>query len=79
MDKNSTVVYEQKMLATTQIDISGKLCNVVIFRNENGNIEILPVDEGIFESGGWLENGTITYKYKDEIKILRISSIDDEL
>lgn len=57
------------VLGRTKIDISGKVCEVIVLRNENGNIEISPTDDGIEKVNGWLYNGTCTEGYNDEVII----------
>lgn len=61
--------FETKVLGETEINISGKVCKVLVFRNTKGNIEISPIDEGISDKGGWLEKGTCTEGYNDEVII----------
>jgi hypothetical protein len=57
------------ILGRTKIDISGKVCEVVVCRNENGNIEVTPTDSKVWEENGWLYNGSCTEGYNDEVII----------
>lgn len=57
------------LLAETEINISGRTCKVSVYRNKNGNIEVVPTEEGIWEEGGWLREGTCTEGYNDEVII----------
>jgi hypothetical protein len=61
--------FQTEELGQTEINISGKICKVLVFRNTNGNIEICPIDEGITDKGGWLEKGTCTQGFNDEVII----------
>ena len=59
--------HETIVLGETVINISGKACNVTVSRLSNGNIEITPTDEGIWEEDGWLCDGTTTEGWSNEI------------
>jgi hypothetical protein len=65
------IKFEEIHLGDTIIDISGKACNVSVYRNKGGNIEIIPTDKGIWEKGGWLYDGTCTEGYNDEVLIYK--------
>lgn len=75
IDKETTLgnsvdkVWNKIKLSETEIDISGKVCRVDVYRLSNGNIEISPIDEGIMEDGGWLQQGTYTEGYNNEVII----------
>lgn len=61
--------FHELYLGETYINISGKECKVKVTRNDKGNIEITPIDEGIRAKGGWLYQGTCTEGYNDEVII----------
>lgn len=51
------------------LDISGKIVRVSLYRNESGNLEWIPINSKIFESGEFLEDGHCTEGYNQEIII----------
>lgn len=74
LDNSVDTLFGEVNLGETDIDISGKVCRVSIVRNVNGNIEIIPIDEGIWEQDGWLSEGSCTTGLDDEVIISRFVS-----
>ncbi len=60
-------------IGTTQIDVSGKIVDAEVWRGKHGNIEIILTNDGIFEKGGWLFEGTCTEGYESEVIITQFS------
>lgn len=69
LPNSSDKVWEDILIATTEIDISGKVCKVDVYRNKDGNLEVIVDEKDIFDTGGWLADGTCTEGYRDEIII----------
>lgn len=65
-------------IGETEINISGKVCKVKIFRTSEGYVSITPIDEGIFEKGGWLCEGTCTEGYNDDVIISKFIHNDND-
>jgi len=60
-------------IGTTQIDVSGKIVDVEIWRGKHGNIEVIITNDGIFQEGGWLFEGTCTEGYESEVIITQFT------
>jgi len=60
-------VWEEIKVGETEINISGKVCKVVISRNKEGNIEIEPTEDGIWNKDGWLSEGHCVEGYNFEV------------
>jgi len=58
--QDSPQTFESIVMGTTQINISGKLVDVKVFRNKNGNLAIDIIDNDQYKAGGWLSEGTCT-------------------
>jgi hypothetical protein len=65
--------FKPKKLGKTKIDVSGKIVKAEVWRNKDGNIEIIMTNKGIFEEGGWLYEGTCTEGFDNEVIITRFS------
>ena len=74
LQNSDEVIFNEVELGDTHINISGKWCKVRVFRNKGGNIEIFPIDPGITDKEGWLEEGTCTEGYNDEVIISQYNS-----
>lgn len=64
LPNTADTILESIELGRTQIDMSGKLVDVVVTRLSNGNIEISPIN-----GDEWLSEGTCTEGWNDEVII----------